>query len=206
MPTNDTAAPTHVCPGIGIHAIDMVQPPGIGISPMADMEPHQTVVSVALTTKSSAEVPKNACCEVLSKVMGHYLLFRNWLLTMAGRSSLAVLVVSLPPETILVSPLRGTVEPWVHAPEAVEPSRIGGIRVVDHAVFEGERAHARSLANVRRRVRSAHSRERLRPIGRRARDLGPFLSECSQWCLGPIVVFDATLALLLLRVRSAEVK
>src|SRR5580692_9541591 len=80
MPTNDTAAPTHVCPGIGIHAIDMVQPPGIGISPMADMERHQTVVSVALATKSSAEVPKNACCEVFSKVMGQYRLSRNWLL------------------------------------------------------------------------------------------------------------------------------
>ena len=36
-PRNDAAAPGHVCPGIRIHAIDIVQPPGIGISPIADM-------------------------------------------------------------------------------------------------------------------------------------------------------------------------
>jgi hypothetical protein len=31
MPRNDAAAPGHACPGIRIHAIDIVQPPGIGI-------------------------------------------------------------------------------------------------------------------------------------------------------------------------------
>jgi hypothetical protein len=60
MPTNDVAAPGHVCPGIRIHAIDIVQPPGIGISPIADMEAHQTMVTAALTAKTSAETPKNA--------------------------------------------------------------------------------------------------------------------------------------------------
>jgi hypothetical protein len=45
MPRNDAAAPGHVCPGIRIHAIDIVQPPGIGISPIADMDAHQRVVS-----------------------------------------------------------------------------------------------------------------------------------------------------------------
>jgi hypothetical protein len=38
MPRNDDAAPGHVCPGIRIHAIDIVQPPGIGISPIAAMD------------------------------------------------------------------------------------------------------------------------------------------------------------------------
>jgi hypothetical protein len=47
--------------GIRIHAIDIVQPPGIGISPIADMDAHQTIVSAALAAKSSAETPKNAC-------------------------------------------------------------------------------------------------------------------------------------------------
>jgi len=70
MPTNDAAAPSHVCPGIGIHAIDIVHPPGIGISPMADMELHQAVVRATLAAKNSADVPKNACDEVLSKAMG----------------------------------------------------------------------------------------------------------------------------------------
>jgi len=60
MPTNDTAAPPHVCPGIRIHAIDIVQPFGMGISPVVDMDAHQSVVSVALAVKSSAEPPKKA--------------------------------------------------------------------------------------------------------------------------------------------------
>jgi len=36
MPRNDATAPGHVCPGI--HAIDIVRRPGIGISPIADMD------------------------------------------------------------------------------------------------------------------------------------------------------------------------
>src|SRR3984893_9961033 len=70
MPRNDAAAPGHVCPGIRIHAIDIVQPPGIGISPIADMDAHQTIVTVALAAKSSAETPKNACWEARSEAMG----------------------------------------------------------------------------------------------------------------------------------------
>jgi hypothetical protein len=81
MPTNDAAAPSHVCPGIRIHAIDIVQPPGIGIAPIADMDPHHAVVSAALAANSSAEVQKNACCEVRSKVMGRDLLSRNCVAT-----------------------------------------------------------------------------------------------------------------------------
>src|SRR5437773_9722806 len=65
MPRNDAAAPGHVCPGIRIHAIDIVQPPGIGISPIADMEAHQTIVSAALAAKSSAETPKKARSETM---------------------------------------------------------------------------------------------------------------------------------------------
>jgi hypothetical protein len=40
MPRNDAAALGHVCPGIRIHVIDIVQPPGIGIPPIADMDVH----------------------------------------------------------------------------------------------------------------------------------------------------------------------
>src|SRR5438477_818639 len=60
MPRNDAAELGHVCPGIRIHAIDIVQPPGIGILPIADMDPHQTIVTAALAAKSSAETPKKA--------------------------------------------------------------------------------------------------------------------------------------------------
>src|SRR6476661_7542447 len=66
MPRNDDAAPDHVCPGIRIHAIDIVQPPGIDISPIAVMDAHQTIVSDALAAKTSAEMPKNACWEARS--------------------------------------------------------------------------------------------------------------------------------------------
>ena len=60
MPMNDAAALGHVCPHIRIHAIDIVQPPGIGISPIADMDWHQMVVPAALVAKSRAEMPKKA--------------------------------------------------------------------------------------------------------------------------------------------------
>ena len=66
MPRNDAAAPGHVCPGVRIHTIDIVQPPGIGIPPIADMDPHQTIVTVALAAKSSAQTPSNACGEARS--------------------------------------------------------------------------------------------------------------------------------------------
>jgi hypothetical protein len=58
MPRNDTAAPGHVCPRIRIHTIDIVQPPAIGIPPIADIDVHQTIVTAELTPKSSAETPK----------------------------------------------------------------------------------------------------------------------------------------------------
>ena len=60
MPRNHAAAPDHVYPGIRIHAIDIVQPPGIGISPIADTDAHQTIITAALAAKSSAEAPKKA--------------------------------------------------------------------------------------------------------------------------------------------------
>src|SRR5512135_2175809 len=60
MPRNDAAAPAHVRPGIRIHAIDIVQPPGMRIPPIADMDPPHTTVTAALATKSSAEAPRKA--------------------------------------------------------------------------------------------------------------------------------------------------
>src|SRR5258708_27168767 len=70
MPRNDAAARGHVCPGIRIHAIDIGQPPGIGIFPIADMDAHQTIVTAALAAKSSAETPKKARWGVRSEAMG----------------------------------------------------------------------------------------------------------------------------------------
>ena len=60
MPRNDAAAPGHVCPGIRIHVIDIVQPPGMGIPPIADMDAHRAIVAAVLATKRNAEAPQNA--------------------------------------------------------------------------------------------------------------------------------------------------
>src|SRR5258706_943661 len=149
MPRNDAAAPGHVCPGIRIHAIDIVQPPGIGISPTADMGAHQTIVTAALAAKSNAETPKKARWEARSEAMRREI-SRPAVAPRQPRlrSALVVLVVAAPPGARLVAPLGGAVEPLVHAPEAVQSARIGGIGVVDDAVLERERAHARPLAPV----------------------------------------------------------
>jgi hypothetical protein len=47
----------------------MVQPPGIGISPIAEMDSHRAIVSAALAAKSSAETPKKACGDACSEPM-----------------------------------------------------------------------------------------------------------------------------------------
>src|SRR6202042_3684351 len=75
-----------------------------------------------------------------------------------NRSALLVLVVTAPPVACLVAPPGGAVEPLVRSPEAVQSARIGGIGVVDDAVLEQERAHARPLARVRGHVSSGHGR------------------------------------------------
>src|SRR5512134_477755 len=82
MPRNEAAAPGHVCPGIRIHAIDIVQPPGIGIPPIADMDAPQAIVSATLAAKSSADTPTNPCPEARTHAMTALPLFR-WCLDMA---------------------------------------------------------------------------------------------------------------------------
>ena len=75
------------------------------------------------------------------------------------RSALVVLVMAAKPDARLVTSLGSAVEPLVHSPEHVESTCIGGIGVVDDAVFERERAHARSLAGVRGHVGPCHGRD-----------------------------------------------
>src|SRR4029079_10799647 len=70
MPRNDAATPGHVCPGIRIHAIDIVQPPDIGIPPIADIVVDATTVSATLTANSSAQTPKNARSGAGAKITG----------------------------------------------------------------------------------------------------------------------------------------
>src|ERR1700736_4658647 len=113
-------------------------------------------------------------------------------------SALVVFVVAAPPDARLVAPLGGTIDPLVHTPEAVQSARIGGIGVVDDAVLEHERAHARPIARVCGRVGSACGREL--GDGLRARCRGHRVAAA------PVVVVDAPLALLLLGERDVEVE
>src|SRR5258705_12202663 len=116
-------------------------------------------------------------------------------------SALVVLVVAAPPDARLVAPPRRSIEPLIHAPEAVQSARIGGIGVVDDAVLARERAHARPIALVRGRVGSAHGRE----LGLRPRAATLLTRAPLKRRLAPVVVFDAPLALLLLGEGDVEV-
>jgi hypothetical protein len=69
MPMNGRAAADQLCPGIRIQAIDIVQPPGIGIPPVAGMDAHQATVAVALAAKRSAETLKKSLWETRSKAI-----------------------------------------------------------------------------------------------------------------------------------------
>src|SRR5215813_8050492 len=113
MPRNAAAAPGQVCPGIRIHAIDIVQPPGICIPPIADMDPHQTIVTPALAAKSSAETPKKACRELRSKTM----------------PTASVLIVPTEPlhrevEAILIAALRHEVEELIGPVDHVDAPQV----------------------------------------------------------------------------------
>src|SRR6266545_3416696 len=140
MPRNDAATPGHVCPAICIHAIDIVQPPGIGIPPIANMEAHRATVTAALTAKSSAETPPKISCEARSEVIRREILpCRCSRHDRSPRgSALLVLVVAAPPDARLVASLGRAVQQLVHAPDAIDSARIRGIRVVNDAVFEHE--------------------------------------------------------------------
>ena len=105
--------------------------------------------------------------------------------------------MAAPPDARLFASLGGAVEPLVHAPEAVQSARVSGISVVDDAVREHERAHARPLAGVRGHVGSGHGRD----LGDR-----PLVAAQLPRRLAPVVVFDASLALLLLGELDVEVE
>src|SRR5580704_14556977 len=107
-----------------------------------------------------------------------------------------IFVVAAPPDARLVASLGGAVEPLVHSPEAIQPARKSGIGVVNDAVLEDERAQARPLAHVGGRIGAG-----------RGRELGDRSGAVSRpWRLVPVVVFDGSLALLLLGERDVEVE
>src|SRR5438046_10666520 len=89
MARNEAAAPSHVCPGIRIHAIDIVQPPGIGIPPIVDIDAHQTIVTATLVAKSSAEMARKARSDVRSETTHREI-------PLAARSLIDALTLFLP--------------------------------------------------------------------------------------------------------------
>src|SRR5579864_5196159 len=116
MPRNDAAAPNHVCPGIRIHAIGIVQPPGIGMPAVADIDEHRTIVIATLIANTSAETRKKA----------------RW----GGRSALAVFIMESEPShraiPLLIATLWGSIEDCVIAHQKFSTARIGGIGVVSN--------------------------------------------------------------------------
>src|ERR1700733_4941691 len=115
---------------------------------------------------------------------------------MGGES--AVLVVAPPPDALLVATLGRAVEPLIGAPESVEPARIGGIGVVNDAVFHCESAHARTIAHECSPVSSARRCEPGDRLGNLRR---------GQWMIASaIIVFNASRALLFLGDRDVEIE
>ena len=107
IPRNDNAAPDQSCPGIQV--MDIVQPPGIGMPSIVDMDAPQTTVTAALVAKSSADTAKKVRREVPSKAIIRYLL-----------SALFILVVTAKPGTTsLISPQGRPVQPLVYAPKGI---------------------------------------------------------------------------------------
>src|SRR5262245_39170902 len=116
MPRNPAAAPDQDWPGILIQAIDMIQPPGIGMPP--DIEPHQATVAAALATNRSALAarnPRSAPPSVRVPVM----------VTDPGLREL---------QAGLVAPLGDQVQEVVGAVQHVDAPGVGGVGVEDRAV------------------------------------------------------------------------
>src|SRR5689334_9906142 len=123
-------------------------------------------------------------------------------------SSRRVRVAVAPPDSALVAPQRGAIEPLVHAPETVDPAGETGIRVIDLAVAQREGADAGALAQVRRHV-GAGRRSDLANRCLAAERL-PLLERSLHRRFGhrafaPIVVLDPAAPLLELREGDAEV-
>src|SRR5262245_1335611 len=151
----DAAASGHVWPGIRIHAIDMVQPPGIAIPP--DMDPHHHTVVSALAAKSRVAAAPNARSPAAS--------WRSPASVIAPespivRASIVVGVMAADPglrelELVLVAPLRHQIEPVVGAVHEIDPAPVARIGMEHSAVgrlVEEARSGQLRLARVARCV------------------------------------------------------
>src|SRR5258708_35858748 len=115
MPMKEVEAKSQVWPPILIHAIDIVQPPGMGMPP--DMERHHTSVPVALATNRSPLPARSA----------------------ASRSVFVSVVMPDPGlrelEGAFVAPLRHQVEDVVGGVEQVDAARVARVGVEHPALL-----------------------------------------------------------------------
>src|SRR6185503_14057571 len=131
MPINAIAALIQLCPGIRIHAIDMVQPPGIGIALIVDIETQRKIVAAALQKKSSAAMAKKARSPVLCpnsssrKIFPcvwatQFMIVPPLLLLLLTRCRdylrVFILIVPTPPDARFVASARRPIEPLIHSP------------------------------------------------------------------------------------------
>src|SRR5215203_593955 len=106
-----------------------------------------------------------------------------------------------PPDAGLVPPFGRAIQPLIHAPEAIDSARVSGIRVIESAVLEHERAQAWPFAKVRALIGAGHPCEDGGSVVRILRIGGGLKRR-----FAPEVVFDSFLPLLLLGEPDAEVE
>src|SRR5262245_16352493 len=128
IPRNDAPAPSQLCPGILIHAMDMVQPPAIGMPP--DIDPQKSTVTATLAANKSAQPVRNRHSRADAGRRTS---------TEAGSSALIPVVVAHPGlrefQRFLVAPFRNQIEIVISGIQHVDSARIGRIGVEDCASF-----------------------------------------------------------------------
>src|SRR5579884_493119 len=143
MPTNDAPAPASVCPGIAIQAMDMLQPPGISMSPA--MEWLSATVPAQLKAKSTAEALRKARWEPLGRGVEAVIAWfpfpaapfemRIGASKGAAHLSASILVVDSHPlhTALFVAPFRREVDVVVSPEQQVEPALVGRVGPEDLA-------------------------------------------------------------------------
>src|SRR5262249_32174342 len=137
MPRNVAAAPVQPWPGIRIQAIDIVQPPGMGIPP--DIDRAQATVAAALAANRTATVSARPRSRVGTRLSAP-----------APARSVRIAIVMAHPglrelERILVAAPGREVEDVVGGVQEVDAAGVGRVRVEDVAprvLVEGADAFA----------------------------------------------------------------
>src|SRR3954452_5052503 len=84
----------------------------------------------------------------LSPLTSHVSPLTSYLSPLTSYLSPSILIVPAEPDVGLVPPLRRAVEPLVHPPHGVQSAGVAGVGVVNNAVLQRERAHARPLPSI----------------------------------------------------------